>query len=82
MQTVDCGSRILAVKCQLRLNRRQPKRLHLRVQRKTLVQVLRQRFGSRRIACHGERKGGFDLDALTAGNQLQRLPPLLALPEP
>ena len=59
LQSVQGGSRISSIQCQLCLNRGQPKRLHLRVQREAFVQVLRQRFGSRRIARHGKRKRGF-----------------------
>jgi hypothetical protein len=32
-----------------------------------------QRLGARRIACHGKRKRGFALDALTRGSELQSL---------
>ena len=39
----------------------------------SVSQVLRQRLGSCRIARHGERKRGLDLDALTRGNKLQSL---------
>jgi hypothetical protein len=62
----------------LRLNRRQPKRLHLRVERKAFSQVLCQGLGSRRIARHGKRQRGFALDALTRGSQLSKLLPLPA----
>ncbi len=67
------SSRILFVQRQLRLNRRQPKRLHLGVQWEAFPQVLCQGFGSCRIARHGKRKRGFDLDALTRGSKLQSL---------
>jgi hypothetical protein len=40
LQGIQGGGRILSVQRQLRLNRRQPKRLHLRVQREALVQGL------------------------------------------
>ena len=73
LQEVDRAGCILAVERQLRLNRGQPKGLHLRVQREPLVQVLRQRFGSCGITGQGERQGGFDLDGLTRGNKLQSL---------
>src|SRR6185295_13469558 len=45
-EATECGSGILSIKGQLRLNRGQPKRLHLSVQRKASIEVLRQRFGS------------------------------------
>ena len=77
-RSFESGSRILSVKRQLRLNRGQPKRLHLSVQRKAFVEVLRQGFGSCRIARHGKRKRGFDLDTLTRGSELQGLLPLSA----
>ena len=73
MQGIQGSSRILSIQRQLRLNRRQPKRLHLRVQREAFPQVLRQRFGPCRIAPHGKCKRGFDLDALTGGSKLQSL---------
>ena len=69
-KTTKGGSRILSVERQLRPNRRQPKRLHLGVQRKAFVQVLRQGFGSCGIARHGKRKRRFNLDALTRGSKL------------
>src|SRR5579864_6126406 len=52
LQVIDRGSPIFAVERQLCPNRRQPERLHLRVQRKTVVQVLRQRVGSCRIVSY------------------------------
>ncbi len=61
----------LSIQRQLRLKRWQPERLHLRVEREAFPYVLRQRFGFCRVARHGKRKRGFDLDALTRGNQLQ-----------
>src|SRR2546425_6335750 len=73
LQGSQGGSRILLVQRQLPLNRRQPKRLHLGVQRKASPYVLRQRFGSCRIARHGKGKRGFELRALTGGSQLQSL---------
>src|SRR2546427_4140743 len=78
LQGSQGGSRILLVQRQLPLNRRQPKRLHLGVQRKAVPYVLRQRFGSCRIAPHGKGKRGFELRALTGGSQppsLCRSPP-------
>ena len=84
LQGTQCGSRILSLQRQLRLNRRQPKRLHLGIQRETLLQVLRQRFGSRRIARHGKRKSGFDSPRPDSREQASRprcCPPRLrALP--
>ena len=62
MQGIQGGSRILPVQRQLRLNRRQPKRLHLGVQREAFPQVLRQGLGSCRVARHGERSQGDDGD--------------------
>src|SRR5580692_8551641 len=71
LQGVQGGGRVLSVQRQLRVNRRQPERLHLRAQRESLPQVLGQRFGPRRIARHGKRKRGFSFDALTRGSELQ-----------
>ena len=73
LQSIQGDSRIFSVQRQLRLNRRQPERLHLRVQREALPQILRQGLGSCRIARHGKRKRGFDLDTLTRGSKLQSL---------
>jgi hypothetical protein len=70
-EATECGSGILLVKGQLRLNRGQPKRLHLGVPRKASIEVLRQRLGSCRLARCGKGKRGFDLDTLTRGNELQ-----------
>src|SRR3984957_10218732 len=72
-QACDRGSRILPVERELRLDCGQPKRLHLRIDWTAFVQILRQRFGSRDIACHGKGKGSFDLHALTRWHQLQSL---------
>src|SRR5580704_1377117 len=46
LEGIQGESGILSVQRQLRSNRRQPKRLHLRVQREAFPQVLRQEFGS------------------------------------
>jgi hypothetical protein len=73
LQSTQGGSRVLSIQRQLCLNRRQPKRLHLAVQREALPQVLCQGFGSRRIASHGKRERGFALHALTRWSQLQSL---------
>jgi len=59
--------RVLAVERQLRTNRGQPVRLHLRMQREPFVEVLRERFGSRCISRHGKGKGGFHLYRPTRG---------------
>src|SRR5580700_10385333 len=72
-QAYDRGSRVLTVERELRLDRRQPKRLHLRIDRMPFVQILRQRFGSRGVACHGKGKRGFDLRTLTCWRQPQSL---------
>jgi hypothetical protein len=55
------GSRVLFIQSQMRLNRKQPERLHLSVQRESFPQVLRQSLGSCRIARHGEYKRSFAL---------------------
>ena len=83
LQGIQSGSRILFVQRQLRVNRRQPKQLHLRVQREAFPQVLSQGFGSRCVARHGKGERGFDLYTLTRGNKLQspcrRLPGLRSI---
>ncbi|MGO8810515.1 MAG: hypothetical protein ACLQJF_13700 [Candidatus Sulfotelmatobacter sp.] len=73
LQNGHRGSWVLSIERQLCLNRGQPKRLHLGVQREAFPQVLGQRLGSCRIARHGERKRGFDLCALTGRSELQPL---------
>ena len=70
-RAIESRSGFFRSKRQLRPNRGQPKRLHLGVQRKAFIEVLRQRFGSCRLARHGKGKRGFDLDTLTRGNELQ-----------
>src|ERR1017187_385495 len=70
LQSIQGGSRVLFIQRQLRLSRWQPKRLHLRVQRKAFPQVLGQGLGSSGIARHRKRKRGFRLDALTRGSKL------------
>ena len=73
LQGIEGVSRILSIQHRLCLNRRQPKRLHLRILWEAFSQVLSPGLGSRRIARHGKRKRGLDLDALTCRNQLQSL---------
>jgi hypothetical protein len=58
-QTVDRAGRILAIERQFCLNRRQPEKLDLRIQRAAFVHVSRHRCGSRPIARHGEGKCSF-----------------------
>src|SRR4029077_2505379 len=67
LRSIQGGSRILFVQRQLCLNRRQPKRLHLSVQRVAFPQVLGQGLGSRRLASHCKRQRGFHPGALTFG---------------
>ena len=64
---------IFFIQRQLRADRRKPQRLDLRVQRVSLAQRLRHRFGSRRVAGHRVRQRGFQLHALARRRQLQRI---------
>src|SRR5260370_6917073 len=81
------GSRVLSVQRQLRLNRWQPKRLHLRVQRIAFPQVLGQGLGSCSAPRDGKRKRGFHPDTLAPRSRLPNpspppppLPPLTLTP--
>src|SRR5215471_16355745 len=58
---------------QLCANSAQPKRLHLGIEPKPLVQILRQGLSSPRFTCHGKRQRSFGLDALTCRSKLQGL---------
>ncbi len=77
LQSAQVGSWLLSVQRQLRVNCRQPKRLHLRVQWKTFFQISGQRFGSCRIARHGKRQRSFRFGPRTCGGK--RRPPAVAI---
>ncbi|MGA7401995.1 MAG: hypothetical protein WCC99_13170 [Candidatus Sulfotelmatobacter sp.] len=67
LQIADGFGRVLAVERQLCTNRGQPERLHLRMQRETFVEVLRERFGSRCISRHGKARAASTCTARLAG---------------
>src|SRR6202041_3094265 len=67
LQGAQGGSRVLFVQCHLRLNRWQPKRLHLRVQWIAFSQVLRQRLGSCPLHPPGKTGWGLPSTALLPG---------------
>ncbi len=62
----------------LPLNRRQPDRLHLFVEREPLIQRLCNRLGSGRIACHGESDSRLHVCTQISRGQIQRLPEAVA----
>jgi hypothetical protein len=58
---------------QLRLNRGQPKQLHLGIQQETFPQLSRQGFGSHCVAYPRKRKCGFGCCALARRSKLESL---------